>query len=97
MLCYNCTEATPDHNNGTGTSAIETAQDDPIQHTEDTVTGPTIKGHMAYFIGDQDSKKGKDSNMHIIDGIHNIKEKHMLMFSFPTPPTNTSPSTKGNT
>ena len=28
---------------------------------------------MAYFISDHDSKKGKDSNAQIIDGIHNIK------------------------
>ena len=28
---------------------------------------------MAYFISDQDSKKGKSPNVHIIDGIHNIK------------------------
>ena len=33
----------------------------------------TIKGHMAYFISNQDSKKGKDPNIHIIDGIHHIK------------------------
>ena len=30
---------------------------------------------MAYFISEQDSKKGKDPNIHIIDGIHNIKGK----------------------
>ena len=35
----------------------------------------TIKEHMAYFICDQDSKKAKDPNIHIIDGIHNIKGK----------------------
>ena len=30
---------------------------------------------MAYFISNQNSKKGKDPNIHIIDGIHNIKGK----------------------
>ena len=30
---------------------------------------------MAYFIIDQDSRKGKDPNICIIDGIHNIKRK----------------------
>ena len=30
---------------------------------------------MAYFNSDQDSKKEKDPNIHIIDGIHNIKGK----------------------
>ena len=39
------------------------------------IKGHVIKGHMAYFISNQDSKKGKDSNIHIIDGIHNIKGK----------------------
>ena len=39
------------------------------------IIGHAIKGHMAYFISDQDSKKGKDPNIHIIDGIHNIKGK----------------------
>ena len=37
--------------------------------------GHVIKGHTAYFISDQDFKKGKDPNIHIIDGIHNIKGK----------------------
>ena len=40
----------------------------PIQ-----IKGHAIKGHMAYFIGDQDFNKGKDPNIHIIDSIHNIK------------------------
>ena len=60
------------------------------------IKGYALKGHMAYFISDQDSKKGKNPNIHIIDGICNTKGKHMLMFSFQTTPTNTSPSTKGN-
>ena len=36
------------------------------------IKGYTIKGHMAYFISDHDSTKGKDPN---INGIHNIKGK----------------------
>ena len=43
-----CTEATPDHNNRTGSAAIEAAQDDPIQHIEDTVTGHTVTHHTGY-------------------------------------------------
>ena len=39
------------------------------------IKGHAIKGHMAYFISDQDSKKGKDPNIHIINGIHNMKGK----------------------
>ena len=30
---------------------------------------------MAYFITDQDSRKGRDPNINIINGIHNIKGK----------------------
>ena len=30
---------------------------------------------MTYFISDQDSTKGKDSNINIINGIHNTKGK----------------------
>ena len=37
------------------------------------IKGHTIKGHMAYFISNQDSTKGKDPNINIINGIHNIK------------------------
>ena len=39
------------------------------------IKGHTIKGHMAYFISDHNSKKGENPNIHIIDGIHNIKGK----------------------
>ena len=34
-----------------------------------------ITGYMAYFITDQDSSKGRDPNVNIINGIHNIKGK----------------------
>ena len=30
---------------------------------------------MAYFISNQDSTKGKDPNINIVNGIHNIKSK----------------------
>ena len=43
-----CTVATPNHNNRTGSAAIEAAQDDPIQHTEDTVAGPTMTHHIGH-------------------------------------------------
>ena len=39
------------------------------------IKGHIIEGHMTYFISDQDSKKGKEPNIHIIDDIHNIKGK----------------------
>ena len=34
-----------------------------------------MKEHMAYFITDEDSTKGRDTNINIINGIHNIKGK----------------------
>ena len=37
------------------------------------ITGPVIKEHMAYFITDENSTKGRDSNINIINGIHKIK------------------------
>ena len=39
------------------------------------ITGQAIKEHMAYFINDEDSTKGRDPNINIINGIHNIKGK----------------------
>ena len=39
------------------------------------ITGQTIKEHMAYFLTDEDSTKGRDPNIHIINGIYNIKGK----------------------
>ena len=39
------------------------------------IKGHTIKGHTAYFISNEDSTKGKDPNINIINGIHNIKGK----------------------
>ena len=37
------------------------------------ITGQAIKEHMAYFITDEDSTKGRDPNINIINSIHNIK------------------------
>ena len=39
------------------------------------ITRQTIKEHMAYFITDEDSTKGRDPNINIINNIHNIKGK----------------------
>ena len=39
------------------------------------ITGPVIKEHMAYFITDDNSTKGRDPNINIINGIHSIKGK----------------------
>ena len=37
------------------------------------ITGPVIKEHMAYFFTDDNSIKGRDPNINIINGIHKIK------------------------
>ena len=42
------TEAAPDCNNGMGIATIESAQDDPIQHTKATVTEPTMTHHTSH-------------------------------------------------
>ena len=39
------------------------------------ISGPIIKTHMAYFLTDDSTPKGKDPNINIIDGIHKIKGK----------------------
>ena len=39
------------------------------------ITGPVIKEHMAYFITDENSTKGRDPNISIINDIHKIKGK----------------------
>ena len=39
------------------------------------ITGQKIKEHMAYFITDDNSTKGRDPNINIISGIHCIKGK----------------------
>ena len=37
------------------------------------ISGPVIEEHMAYFITDDNTSKGKDPNINIISGIHKIK------------------------
>ena len=37
--------------------------------------GPIIEEHMAYFITDDNTSKGKDPNIKIINSIHKIKGK----------------------
>ena len=39
------------------------------------IKGLSITGHSACFISDQESIKGKDSNINLVNGIHNIKDK----------------------
>ena len=37
------------------------------------ITGPVIKEHMVYFFTDDNSTKGRDPNINIINSIHKIK------------------------
>ena len=39
------------------------------------IIGQAIMEHMAYFITDEDSTKGRDPNINIINSIHNINGK----------------------
>ena len=50
----------------------------PLQHNGVVpikITGPVIKGHMAYLITDDNSTEGRDPNINMINGIHKIKGK----------------------
>ena len=50
----------------------------PLQHNGAVpikITGLVIKEHMAYFITNGNSTKGRDPNINIINGIHKIKGK----------------------
>ena len=55
-----------------------------------------IKEHMAYFITDRDSTKGRDPNINIINSIHNIKGKYLSMFWCLITQRHTLNSTKEN-
>ena len=39
------------------------------------ISGPITKTHMAYFLTDDSTPKGRDPNINIINGIHKIKGK----------------------
>ena len=39
------------------------------------ISGPLITTHMAYFLTDDSTPKGRDPNINIIDGIHKIKDR----------------------
>ena len=43
-----CAQATLAHNNRTGTATIEAAQDNPIQHTDNTVEDAAMTHHTSH-------------------------------------------------
>ena len=60
----------------------------PLQHNGVVpikISGPIIKTHMAYFLTDDNTPKGKDPNINIISGIYKIKGKtsvHVLVSNY---------------
>ena len=60
----------------------------PLQHNgvmPIKISGPIIEEHMAYFITDDNTSKGKDPNINIISSIHKIKGKtsvNILVFNY---------------
>ena len=49
-----------------------------------------ITGQTACFISDQESTKGKDPNINIVNGIHSIKGRTLSIFLYPITTTNMS-------
>ena len=60
------------------------------------IKGHTIKGHIAYFISDQDSKKGRIPTYTSLMEFTTSKEEHMLMFLSQITSINTLLLTKGS-
>ena len=58
------------------------------------IRGPLITTHMAYFLTNDSTPKGRDPNINIIDGIHKIKDRTFLSL---ITPINTLHFTKENT
>ena len=61
------------------------------------ITGQGLKEHMAYFITNDDSTKGKDPNINIINGLHDIKGKTSINVLVSNYTNRHIISTKGNT
>ena len=50
-----------------------------------TIRGHNLKAPVGYFISNQHINKRFDPNMHVIDGIYNIKDKlylHILVANY---------------
>ena len=58
--------------------------------------GHTISGHTVCFISNQESTKGKDPNINIVNGIISIKGKTSVKFWYQIAATNMSHLTKEN-
>ena len=72
-----CTEAASNHNNGTGTSTIEAAQDDPIQQTRDTAASPTMTHHTSYTANPPHTTAHQATTLRItVDHTHDQPTNH---------------------
>ena len=58
------------------------------------ITGSVIMEHMAYFITDDNSTKGRDPNINIVNGIYKMKGKHLSTYQYLIILINISPLTK---
>ena len=69
----------PEHINPIGTTTNPHKDHPPVHNHNGVIpikiSGPIVKTHMAYFLTDDNTPKGKDPNINIIDGIHKIKGK----------------------
>ena len=72
-----CTEAASDHYNGTGTAAIEAAQDDPIQYIRDIVTGHAMIRHTSHKSNPPHTAAHQATTLRItVDDIHGLSTNH---------------------
>ena len=61
------------------------------------ISGPIIKTHIAYFLTDDSTPKGRDPNINIINGFTRSRERHLSTYSSLITPINTSHFIKENT
>ena len=61
------------------------------------ISGSIIKTHMSYFLTDDSTPKGRDSNINIISGIHKVKGKTSVNVLVCNYTKNTSHFTKEKT
>ena len=77
LLWGTCTEATPNHNNGTSTATTEATQDKPIKHTKNTATGPAMTTHTSHTVNPLHTAAHQAATLRIArDHIHNHATDH---------------------
>ena len=72
-----CTEAAQNHSNRTGTTTIEAAPDDPIQHTENTATSPAMTNHTSHTTNPPHTAASQATTLRIaVDHTHDQPTDH---------------------